>query len=695
MALVADDPVTDVVDIRLFDPVRDAHRVAAFYNEERYGPIAAGRPATASIILDVLAERAVKLFVVAEHRGRIVGTLGYARMSGRRVAPDGQLFAVMFLVSPSLRAGFLVARLFSDSFERFARLGARSLRVEVDPANGRAFPLYVRIGFRLVGDGRPDEDGFLELVNHLPGVAAALGGGPSSMAGAPRYDARTIRDARRQTLTSGVGEDRMGVPTISYDLEVGSRPVRVVTHADTGEILSPSGEGLAIDRPLAATQEHAREIPAEVVHPLPGGFRVVLQTRDGTIRIEHPGHLGPLAVDPFPVGQQIPAGVRRPAPRGITSTIGDNRWVSTDDEIIRTVEFARRTVRVEVTHRAGERVTIFPLSGFRAATLTVTSSSSEQPRSARYIRGVWPRDLTDFEAAAEDVCEAQDTRAAWTDTTTGLELCIEVRSPGRWRIEGPHLAHVRAEASLEYLYLVRNDRSARVAAPVANETGRRSEPPNPADRRRIAADSFASVESAGRCSVALDPSSGVMTWSIGDRDVLGAAPPNRQLGPLTGFRTSIWFALQPSRCDPDAGAVWAPPDPRLSKGTGVDEWRVEPWPDSRLILHSRARRAGPHTSELVTYLAVPDAEAELWDPAQGWLAVHPRTPRWRAWTERCRLRIAGGVMQIDPISGLIPEILVRRGSFGIVLAMHSRVGSVGVDAAWQVRFTECAPERVR
>lgn len=36
--------------------------------------------------------------------------------------------------------------------------------------------------------------------------------------------------------------------------------------------------------------------------------------------------------------------------------------------------------------------------------------------------------------------------------------------------------------------------------------------------------------------------------------------------------------------------------------------------------------------------------------------------------------------------GLFPEILVRRGSFGVVLAMHSQTDLLGVEAAWHVRF---------
>ncbi|WP_295832223.1 GNAT family N-acetyltransferase [uncultured Microbacterium sp.] len=690
MAIVADHPVTVVVDIRVFDPVRDAHRVAAFYNEEGYGPIASGRAATAGILLDILAERAVELFIVAEQHGRIVGTLGYARMSGRRVAPDGQLFAVMFFVSPSLRAGFLVGRLFNDSFARFADLGARSLRVEVDPANRRAFPLYVRIGFRLVGDGRPDEDGYLELVNHLPGVAAALQPERSSVSGPSRYSAQTIREARRQTLTSGVGRDRTGEPTISYHLEIDGRPVSAVTHADTGEILSATVGGLRIDGRWTGAEPLAGDSPAEVVHPLPGGFSAVLQTADGAIRIEHPRHLGPLALDPFPVDRRIPAGVRRPAARMVTSTVEDQRWISTDGEIVRTVEFARGGLDVAVTHRDGERIAIFPWSGFRAATLTVTSPSADSPASAHYIRGVWPRDLTDFEAAAEDVCEAQGTQAVWIETSTGLELRIEVHSPGQWRIEGPHLARVCAEASLNYRYVPRNGSVSAIAARSRNDARRGRESTDLPDTRCHARDSPVRVEAAARCSaadaVAVDVNEGVMEWRLGGVSIVEAAPPDRRLGPLSGFRSSMWFALQPSRYDPDAGAVWAPPDPRLSYGTGIDEWWVEPCSGSHLILHARARRAGSKTSELVVYLAVPDAEAELWDPEQGWYAESASGSTWRAWTTRCRMHTPHGVMEIEPMVGLFPEILVRRGSFGVVLAMHSQTDLLGVEAAWHVRF---------
>ena len=686
MALVSDDPVIAVVDIRLFDPARDAHRVADFYNEEGYGPVASGRPATARIILDILAERAVKLFVVAEQRGRIVGTLGYARMSGRRVALDGQLFAVMFLVAPSLRAGFLVGQLFSDSFERFTTLGARSLRVEVDPTNRRALPLYVRIGFRLVGEGRPDEEGYLELVNHLPGVAAALHGERPSIAGGPRYDARTIREARRQTLTTGVGHDRTGAPTISYDLEIDGLPVRAVTHADTGEILSATVDGTEIDRRGDATGERVREVRSEVVRPLADGFLIAVQTGDGTIRIEHPSHLGPLAVDPFPVSGETPAGVRRPAVRAVTSSTSDTRWVCTDGEITRTVEFGRGSVSVRVVNRAGGRVTVFPWSGFRAASLTVSSASAERTTSGRYIRGVWPRDFTDFEAAADDTIEAETAQAVWADLATGLELGVAVSSPGRWRIEGPHLARVCADGWLDYRYVPRSRRSAALATRTEGEIPHQYEPMNELDDESITDESLVVLGAAGRYSVEVDPHEGIVSWRVRDVNVITAAASHRGLASLGVRRAAIWFALQPDRYDPDAGAVSAPPDARLTYRRGVDGWWAEPLPDSRLILRVNARSAGLAANEVVAYLTMPAAQAELWDPSEGWLPDETPACRWRAWTSRLRVRTGDGMIEFDPLSGRFPEMLVRRESAGITVAMFARADAAGEAVAWQLRF---------
>ena len=675
-----------MVDIRLFDPARDAQRVADFYNEEGYGPIASGRAATARIILDVLAERAVKLFVVAEQRGRIVGTLGYARMSGRRVAPDGQLFAVMFLVAPSLRAGFLVGRLFSDSFERFTTLGARSLRVEVDPTNRRALPLYVRIGFRLVGDGRPDEEGYLELVSHLPGVAAALHGERSSVAGGLPYDARTIREARRQTMTTGVGRDRTGAPTISYDLEIDGVPVRAVAHADTGEILSATVDGADIDRRADAMGERVRDVRSEAVRPLADGFLIAVQTGDGTIRIEHPIHLGPLAVDPFPVRGETPAGVRRPAVRAVTTSITDTRWVSTDGEITRTVEFGRGSVSVRVVNGVGDGVTIFPWSGFRAASLTVSSASAELGRSGRYIRGVWPRDHADFEAAADDTIEAESAQAVWADLTTGLELSVAVSSPGQWRIEGPHLARVSADGSLHYRYVPCNRRSADLGTRTGGGIPRPYESMNQIEDEPISDGSRVVLGATDRYSVDVDPREGIVSWRVGDVDVITSAASHGGMASIGVRRVAIWFALQPDRFDPDAGAVSASPDARLMYRRGVDGWSVEPLPDSRLILRANARGARLAANEVVAYLTITAVQAELWDPSEGWLPDETAGCRWRAWTSRLRVRTSNGVIEIDPLSGRFPEILVRRESTGITVAMFARADVAGEAVAWQMRF---------
>ena len=49
------------------------------------------------------------------------------------------------------------------------------MRLRVDPANDVARRLYAQAGFRAVGPPISNGDGFVEMVNHLPGVLHLLG----------------------------------------------------------------------------------------------------------------------------------------------------------------------------------------------------------------------------------------------------------------------------------------------------------------------------------------------------------------------------------------------------------------------------------------------------------------------------------------------------------------------------------------
>ncbi len=59
----------------------DLARVADFFARAGYGPEGVGL--TAFSLARVFRERGMSLFLVAEERGNIVATIGYATMSGR------------------------------------------------------------------------------------------------------------------------------------------------------------------------------------------------------------------------------------------------------------------------------------------------------------------------------------------------------------------------------------------------------------------------------------------------------------------------------------------------------------------------------------------------------------------------------------------------------------------------------------
>lgn len=667
------------IEIRLFEAARDAERVAAFYNENRYGPMGSNVPLTEQALLNTIRERDVRLLLVAIQEGRVVGTLGYARMSGRRVAEPDQYFAVMFLVAPTLRSGFLVGRLFADSFQRFAQLGARTLRVEVDPANRRAFPLYIRIGFRMVGHERPDEDGYVELVNHLPGVANDLirqRFDDISGRSAPdqTYSSQTIKNARRQTLTSGVRRSPTGNVTVDYELDFASEAIVATVGASSGQIMKATIDG-RVDARVKVTQGHSRELPKSVISRNVGEFTVSLDQNDGAIRISHPRHLGWIAVDPFPLPDSIPAGVRRPAISHVTTSLEATQWKSSDGVITRVVDFAHEAVSIKVETSGAEAISVFPWSGFRAAAFAL--EAEDVRRSEHIVRGIWPPDLTDFEPAvgSDFTFQAGGTCARWYDPNTGIELEIQGRSEGSWRVEGPHLARISSAGTILYSYQLREG-----STPETAVEGTDLEVTDlDMGWGRVATEGkevlqISNEESTSRITVS--PSAGLVDWQCqGDVLLSSSYPSTRRFGPLDEVSSALWVALQNDRTDPDQGAEWALHDSSLPFGRPSDGWRVRASADlSVMDVEVEARRALSGRQETAVYLAPPGQPAfvDVCVPGEGWNRITCEGVVWRTWARGCRIPVANGFIEVMPKVASHPEILIRSTASGVLATMFSR-----------------------
>lgn len=84
--------------------------------------------------------------VVAEERGRLLGAcLGLMTFSTWRGAPG--LYVVDLFVDPGARGRNIGLELLRGSARRFARRGARFIKLEVDETNTGAERFYARLGF--------------------------------------------------------------------------------------------------------------------------------------------------------------------------------------------------------------------------------------------------------------------------------------------------------------------------------------------------------------------------------------------------------------------------------------------------------------------------------------------------------------------------------------------------------------------
>ena len=437
--------------IRPIEGESDLESVAHFFSRNGYGP---GTALTGSVLGEIFRERGVQQFLLAEDRGKIVGTIGFARMSGRRVAPPEQLFAGMFVIAPSHRAGTLAGRLFADSFERLMSSGVRGLRVEVDPTNARAFPLYVRVGFRAAGGLIPDEDGYVELVSVLPGVTTDLIAHAETWIGrsvaADRRRWRAIRRSREQTVDTGVTRLPGGAHAIRYDFDLPGHSLSAEGRVDDASVVSLLVDGVpapGFTTPrIGAPHFRACTVASRAL----GDFRISVRS-DGALDVTHPNHLGLVLRDAHPVDGRSSAGARRPPVRDVTVDTAGDRWLIDDGTVTRSVTFSHSRMRLSATASGGGEVVCFPWMGLRVADLSV-SRHDMLLRTAHAVRGMWPLDLTDFEAAADttDPWPVDGLEIEWADRASGISAAVTPIAAGAIRVEGWHLARMAGEGALDY-----------------------------------------------------------------------------------------------------------------------------------------------------------------------------------------------------------------------------------------------------
>ncbi|GIT78810.1 hypothetical protein LLS1_04790 [Leifsonia sp. LS1] len=675
-------------EIRIFDPALDADAVAAFFNAQKYGPVDRGFPLTAEALLRIVRERDVRLLMIAEQAGRIVGTVGYARVSGRRASREDELFAGMFLIAPSHRSGFLAGQLFTESFSHLIAAGVRSLRVEVDPANKKAFPLYVRVGFRAIDGMRPDEDGYVELVSVLPGVVADLLDAFAEHDGVekvlPKLDWRTLA-ASRQGLHNGVRREDSCRIFVDYEFRIGKMRAEVVADAQNARTVLVKIDGVTDPRfqGQGTVETHsAAEEPSEVLAFR--GFTLEIN-RWGTITLRHPRHLGPLFVVPFPVDASAPLGMRRPVEMAVTTTSLDGGWISENDGARREVRLVDGAIRFRSVLLGAAPLRESPRPGLRVAEIHQNRPGSSE-RGGHLIRGIWPVDLTDFEGVGDavTVSELAEADLEWIDQGIGLRMRLAGHDDGMVRVEGPGLLVTAARTELSYTLMPD------VLPPNAS-------PLTPAstdiplawrESRRGGAAVVVGSDAAGQVSIVIAPDHGLVQWMYCGVQIIDSAFPSaRVFGPLAGVSAAVWVSLLGDRSHIDRGAEWALADERVPFTTSrKDGWTAVPLDDGSLALVVRAPEIASEP-ETAVFLVAPGrpATVRIEEASGKWVDLPCDGRSWRTWTRRLRIPLPGGAtLGVSPLEGENAEILVRSTPGGVICTMLTTTPSGGGRSVWRL-----------
>ncbi|KQP53884.1 GNAT family N-acetyltransferase [Agreia sp. Leaf283] len=722
--------------IRDYNPSTDADAVSEFYNRNHYGPARDAGVLSGRQLNLVLAERGVHIFLIAEDRGRVVGTIGYLRVSGRRVTRDDELFAGMFVIDPGYRAGFLAGRLFTTSFGRLLEDGIATLRVEVNPANVKALPLYVRVGFRSAEERpQPDQDGYIELISHMPGVVSRLL--RELAADVPLTDVfstfswRTMAGGRNRTISHGVTVHD-GEVLVEYDFTVRGDAIRVRVRMQDGapvdttinDVVTPSFpsfpelvEGLVeglVERPVespplstrAATRgRHTRREVAV------GDYSVEVDA-DGTMSVRHPSYAGPVYRDALASVEGRPSAWRRPASHAPLITEHRGGWLlawQVDEvRLQKEISIADRTVTTVVRGLPSRTLAAEPWSSIRGATVRTFVDESPQYRAPN-VPGLWPRDLVDFEAALDAEAHAGRRRILIDEPVSGLGLGFEWHDAEFVRVEGQPLGRATSSSSL-----IRYSLTLGIASPhesdgvdrhpdgVARVDGVPSSPAlsvrdadvdsrvwvaEPRGRfEAIVARSSSSSGPSGEIVVVADR--GVVCWTAFGHGVLTSPfPTSRTLGPIDDWAAGLWVTTQSAREDLERGVGWGG-SPRVGYSATPPErgpsWSIDVLDDAVAALRLTLRSgASPTDPEIVAHLTPKVWGSTVFIPAHptGWWALDRSQRRWSCFARAARIPVADDRVLVIVASGVDDELLIRSSADTFLVSLISRAESAHDESA--------------
>lgn len=700
----------------------DAARLAAHFVRSGYGPHHGPARLEAGTMAAVLAERAPELFMVALDGDDIVGCIGFMRGSGRRVTRNGELFAGLFVLDPRHRNSMLAGNMFVKSFEKLVAGGTRAMRIEANPTNKKAFPLYLRVGFRALPDARADEDGYIELVSHLPGVIGDLlrsNIGEELNDVLPRFSWRNAAAGRDTAPTAGVTVTPEGAAVVSYDLSAADFGLRANIAMDSGATLGYEVVSGSITE-LPVHEGMDRHGPAEVVaaRTLAPGVTAEVDSF-GTLRLFGPGFPGPAFVDHWPVVRGSAAsGWRRALPLPVKIDTQEDTWrmtASSDDgTITRDVIFGDGHLSVSSllsTSDGGKELVASPWVSLRTAEKYLVAADGTAV-GGPVVRGIWPADFTDFEACADDIEPALTARkTVWCNPSLVLEASWD--SGLTVRHEGNHLPQLRGPANARVAYTVAVRRAGTPARPGSfstpegvtvekvrqvQRTGKRAATPaRPVTwqaAKRAGREIIESVHPQMELRYS-EAAGGVVAWSHDGHQILASPYPGvRSWGSLTDWSAGLWASRCAARENPEQGVEWvgsasALPLRDLTAQPGADSWIVEAVEGSMPAVEvAAALLAGEGEGDMAFYItpaSIPGSSLLFGSPgSEKWVVEATQQP-WTVGTSRLAVELqSGGYLVVRPIHGQHQELFVRSERKGLHLSLLSRPGKDGAEARWRL-----------
>lgn len=665
--------MTATVQIRPYaEP--DSVAIAELFNAHPENPNPVRGGITAEQFHRELHERGTTAFLVAEDGGRIVGTFGLFRTTGRVCGDDGELFADMFFIAPSHRRGTLTGHLFSAAIVWMIRNELEVLRLTVNPANRDAFRLYRRVGCISRGQLRPGADGNVELYCYLPLILKRIKADITDDERVAIGDLTSFGCVLRQ-LGDALDADtvrRDGRTVVDYQLELGAVRIDATVDVDAAEVLHASLHRATGDRVLRLPAGVADPASAaDVVASLPWGQRQVDVEPDGTLIVRADDHWGPLVYLTWPDADPHRAGGWRGGPRRALSVGTDGTGLVLRDErtgVSCSLVIEGDTLVSTYAGRPGETLRMFQQPGLRQALLDADPVGEAPLRHTPVGLELGVRDATQLVAAG--VALWPGTPVRWTEDATTVE------------VTGDGQATLVTSTVVDRRVRLGDDGRATVRTRVSHYG--RPTPLRNADASHSAAPDHVHLRIDARAG-------GIVRWRDGAVKVLQSPFPRVQrLACNPAWSAGLWATREPDRHDRGLGMGWGIPhhdwvadgEFGLRSDAQSLSWALDGDP-----LHTTWNldvASQDPTGEMAVWLTPAVAPGgQVRTSSLGELISLDATASWQRWTTRLGVQLANGYwLCIEPAldQAGTPEIIVRS------TGGHLLVGCVTRAAAGSARW---------